>query len=82
MDVILTPCAGLDVHKKRLTACRIMPDPTGQEVEGLAEVQTFGTFTLAWLALADWLAAAGVTHGALESTGEDWKPGSNLLEGP
>jgi transposase len=58
-----------------------MPDPTGQEVEGLAEVQTFGTFTLALLALADWLAAAGVTHVAMERTGAYWKPVYNLLKG-
>lgn len=81
MDVIFTHGAGLDVHKKSSTACRIMPDPTGQEVEGLAEVQTCGTFTLELLALADWLAAAGVTHVAMESTGEYWKPVYHLLEG-
>jgi transposase len=81
MDVIFTHCAGLDVHKKSMTACRIMPDPTGQAVEGLAEVQTFGTFTLELLALTDWLAAAGVTHVAMERTGEYWKPVYHLLEG-
>jgi transposase len=32
------------------------------------------------LALADWLAAAGVTHVALESTGGYWQPIGNLLE--
>jgi transposase len=81
MDVIFTHCAGLDVHKKSITACRMIPDPTGQEAEGLMELQTFGTFTLELLALADWLAAAGVTHVAMESTGEYWKPVYNLLEG-
>jgi transposase len=33
------------------------------------------------LALADWLAEAGITHIAMESTGEYWKPVYNLLEG-
>jgi len=33
------------------------------------------------LELADWLAAAGVTHVALESTGSYWKPVYNILEG-
>ncbi len=33
------------------------------------------------LALADWLAAGGVTHVAMESTGVYWKPLYNLLEG-
>jgi transposase len=33
------------------------------------------------LALSDWLAAAGCTHVAMESTGVFWKPIYNLLEG-
>src|SRR5207248_4454843 len=81
MDVVFTHCAGLDVHKKSITACRIVPDPTGLDAEGVAELQTFGTMTLELLALVDWLAAAGITHVAMESTGEYWKPVYNLLEG-
>jgi transposase len=41
-----------------------------------------GTCTLEGLALAAWLAAAGVTHGAMARTGADWKPGDTVLEGP
>jgi transposase len=81
MDVVFTHCAGLDVHKKSITACRIVPDPTGLDAEGVAELQTFGTMTIELLALVDWLAAAGITHVAMESTGEYWKPVYNLLEG-
>ena len=33
------------------------------------------------LELADWLAAVGCTHVAMESTGVYWKPLCNLLEG-
>jgi transposase len=29
MEVMFTHGAGLDVHKKRITACRVTPDPTG-----------------------------------------------------
>ena len=58
MDVVFLRCAGLDVHKKSITACRIVPDPTGQEAEGIAELRTFGTMTLELLALADWLTEA------------------------
>jgi hypothetical protein len=47
MDVLSTHCAGLDVHKKQLTACRGVPDPRGQCVEGLTEIETFGTMTIA-----------------------------------
>src|SRR5215470_3335562 len=81
MDVVFLRCAGLDVHKKSITACRIVPDPTGQEAEGIAELRTFGTMTLALLALADWLTEASITHVAMESTGEYWTPVYNLLEG-
>jgi transposase len=81
MDVVFTHCAGLDVHKKSVTACRITPDPSGQDPEGCLELRQFGTFTLALLALADWLTEAGITHVAMESTGEYWKPVYNLLEG-
>jgi transposase len=81
MDVVFPRCAGLDVHKKSITACRIVPDPTGQEAEGIAELRVFGTMTLELLALADWLTEASITHVAMESTGEYWTPVYNLLEG-
>jgi len=72
---------GLDVHKKSITACRMVPDPTGQEAEGITELRTFGTMTRDLLVLADWLTEASITHVAMESTGEYWKPVYNLLEG-
>jgi transposase len=81
MDVIFTHCAGLDVHKKTVMACRVTPDPTGQQVDGLMELKEFGTMTADLLALSDWLAAAGITQVAMESTGEYWKPLYNILEG-
>ena len=37
--------------------------------------------TVDLLALSDWLAAVGITHVAIESTGEYWKPLYNILEG-
>ncbi|GIX48649.1 MAG: hypothetical protein KatS3mg131_2860 [Candidatus Tectimicrobiota bacterium] len=61
MDVIFTHCAGIDVHKRSVTACRVTPDPTGQQPDGQVAVQVFGTMTPDLLALADWLAAAGVS---------------------
>jgi transposase len=81
MDVVFTHCAGLDVHKKTVMACRVTPDPTGQQADGIMEVKAFGTLTRDLLALSDWLAAAGITHVAMESTGEYWRPVYNLLEG-
>jgi transposase len=80
MDIALTRCAGLDVHQKSMTACRMVPDPTGQEGEGIAELKTCGMMTRELLALADWLTEASMTHVAMESTGESWKPVDNLLE--
>jgi transposase len=44
------------------------------------EIRTFGTMTEDLLELTDWLAAAGCTHVAMESTGVYWKPLYNLLE--
>jgi transposase len=81
MDVVFTQCAGLDVHKKTVTACRVTPDPSEQQADGLMEVKEFGTLTRDLLALSDWLAEAGITHVAMESTGEYWRPVYNLLEG-
>jgi transposase len=81
MDVVFTPCAGLDVHKKTVTACRVTPDPSERQADGLMEVKEFGTLTRDLLALSDWLAEAGITHVAMESTGEYWRPVYNLLEG-
>ncbi|MHB8625344.1 MAG: IS110 family RNA-guided transposase [Aggregatilineales bacterium] len=77
MDVIYERCAGLDVHKQTVVACRIVHD-----VEGVwrTETRTFGTMTADLLALADWLGAAGVTHVAMESTGVYWRPVFNILE--
>jgi len=81
MDVVFTHCAGLDVHKKTVMACRVTPDPAGQQADGIVEIRAFGTMTADLLALSDWLAEAGITHVAMESTGEYWRPVYNLLEG-
>jgi transposase len=67
VQIIYTHCAGLDVHKKTVVACCVTPGPDGQPQ---FETRTFGTMTQDLLALADWLSQQGVTHVALESTGE------------
>lgn len=78
MKVVYQRCAGLDVHKKTVVACRIIPDGKGG---WQMEIRTFGTTTAELLMLADWLRAGGITHVAMESTGVYWKPVYNLLEG-
>jgi transposase len=77
MEVVYARCCGLDIHKRQIAACRIVPGRDGQPEK---EVRTFGTMTDELLALADWLGAAQVTHVAMESTGVYWKPIYNLLE--
>ena len=80
MDVIFSSCAGRDGHQRRVRACRITPDATGQQADGVVEVKACPTLTHALLARSDWLAAADLTHVAMESPGADWKPMFNLVE--
>ena len=77
MELIHQRCAGLDVHKKTIVVCRIVPKAEGG---WLKEIKTFGTFTDELLSLLDWLKAGEVTHVAMESTGVYWKPVYNILE--
>jgi transposase len=78
MKIVYERCAGLDVHKKTVVACRITPDEAGGWQQG---IRTFGTMTGDLLELADWLREGQVTHVAMESTGVYWKPVFNILEG-
>lgn len=77
MDILYPQCAGLDVHKKTVVACRRTYAAQGQKA---SETRTFSTMTADLLALSDWLMAGGCTHVAMESTGEYWKPVYNILE--
>jgi transposase len=76
MDVVYRQCAGLDVHKKTVVACRIVSTLDKRRIE----VRTFGTMVADLLELADWLRAVAVTHVAMESTGVFWRPVFNILE--
>ena len=58
--------------------CCLTPGPQDEKTQ---EERTFGTMTADLLALSDWLHSKGITHVAIESTGEFWKPVYNLLEG-
>jgi len=46
----------------------------------LHKIRTFGTSTPELLGLRDWLAACGVTHAGMESTGVYWQPVYAVLE--
>jgi transposase len=77
MDVVFERCCGLDIHKRTVVACLVVPGSTGAPVK---EVRRFGTMTDDLVQLADWLLAASCTHVAMESTGVYWKSVWNLLE--
>jgi Transposase len=72
------PCgAGLDVHQQSVEAGVRRIDENGRLQQ---PTRHWGTMTRDLLALADWMAAQGVTHVAMESTGVYWKPVYNILE--
>jgi transposase len=77
MRIVYQNVAGLDVHKKTVVAAIIVLQ---SEDRWYQERRTFGTMTADLLALSDWLMGHGVTHVAMESTGEYWKPVFNILE--
>lgn len=77
MRIIHKNVAGLDVHKKVVVAAIIVQQADGTWLEAK---RNFGTVTADLLELSDWLMGQGVTHVAMESTGEFWKPVFNILE--
>lgn len=78
MEVVYEGCAGLDVHKKSITACVLWALPKGKKKQ---EKRRFATVTQDLLAMADWLRESGVTQVAMESTGVYGKPGWKIWEG-
>src|SRR5208337_2400535 len=78
MRVIIERCCGLDVHQETVVACLLIGAPGDRPTK---EVRTFRTVTRDLEVLRDWLAAAGVTHVGMESTGVYWRPVYAVLEG-
>jgi transposase len=77
MRICYTVCCGLDIHKKTVAACLRAPGADGTRA---VTVRTFATTTNALIDLANWLAASGCTHVAMESTGIYWRPVFQILE--
>jgi len=77
MEVIVVVGAGLDVHKRRITACCI----DGRISPPKITKRTFGTFRDELERLREWLVERGCTHVAMESTGVYWVPVYRILEG-
>jgi len=73
MDVTDERCCGLDVQAKTEVACLMTP--------GQKQIRPFATMTDELRQLAEWVLSAGCPHVAMESTGVEWKPVFNLLEG-
>ena len=76
MQVLYSRCCGLDVHKASIAACVLIVESEARQ----RHLRRFGTMTRDINELADWLAAHGVRHLAMEATGVYWKPIWNLLE--
>jgi transposase len=77
MEVLVDRGAGLDVHKESVTVCVMT-------TEGRRVAKTrnrFTTFHDDLVAMREWLLEMGVTHVAMEATGEYWKPVYEVLEG-
>lgn len=66
MKVEYSCCAGLDVHKRLVAACVLKGEP-GQEP--VSEIKGFGTTASELMEMVEWLKGHGVTHAAMEATG-------------
>ncbi len=77
MQVTHERCAGIDVHKKTVVVCCLSLEGHGKPQR---ETRTYGTTIRELLSLCDWLSSTEITHIAMESTGEYWKPVYNVLE--
>jgi transposase len=76
MEVKYPKSSGLDVHRKFVVACVMIPNKKG-ELEAVK--RRFGTTTHELNELRRWLQSHGIEQVAMESTGVYWKPVYNML---
>jgi transposase len=69
--VLYERCAGLDIHKRSIVACVIVPGAGKQPAK---QIRSFGTMSRDLLALGDWLSEQQVSHVGMEATGSFWQP--------
>jgi transposase len=69
MELVYARCAAIDVHKRTAVVSVGWLDDQAQRRK---VTRTFTTMTADLVRLAQWLAAEGVTHVAMESTGVYW----------
>lgn len=74
---IVARVAAVDVGKAEVVCCARVPGQGGRRMQ---EVRSFTTMTGSLLAMADWLAALGVTRVVMEATSDYWKAPFYLLE--
>ena len=80
MDVLVEPCAALDISKRDVKACVRVPNPNRKGTRS-QQIRTFESMTNALLQLREWLISERVTVVTMEATGDYWKPVYYLLEG-
>jgi hypothetical protein len=68
VELVVERCSGLDVGKDEVVACVRVPAPDSRARR--QEIRTFPTFSADLEALADRLAAEGVTQVVMEATGQ------------
>ncbi len=78
MEITYRYCAGLDVHKKTVTACCLIPGGNSKEER---QIRTFLTMSRDLLALSDWLSPHGMTHVAMERYWRILEARVQLIEG-
>ena len=78
LSVVHPVCCGLDVHKKKISACLLR---AGVAKDESVIIREFGTFTDDIEQLGTWLAEHECPIVAMESTGVYWRPVHNILEG-
>lgn len=78
LSVVHPICCGLDVHKKKISACILR---AGMERDESTLIREFGTFTDDIEQLRDWIEEYECPIVAMESTGVYWRPVHNILEG-
>ena len=77
MKIIRERVAGIDQHRDSIKVGVRLPGAGGEREQ---IVRTYATHTSDLLVTRDWLKSLGVTHVAIESTGNYWKSTYYLLE--
>lgn len=78
IEIVNPVCCGLDVHKKKVSACLLYFNDEGKTQ---IEIKEFETFTDDLYNLRQWLIEHECPIVAMESTGIYWHPVYNILEG-